>query len=235
MLYRARRFALPGLLLAVGVASTASAQGSAAPDRPAAPALASPVCEQPSAPDPPADARAQSASEPKPSRDASAPTAAATERVAAPDIRSVRFMANDAERLALYVRAGGTWQSLCTSPCSFTPPEGPADYAAPPQTLDARLRVSARDLWLVEGDGLQATFRDRSYVRKVGAVLAGLGALAFVPVIATGPDKQTVAGVGTALGAIVVSGVIMLAMPDRMKLTRCIGCNPARRGPSASR
>lgn len=145
---------------------------------------------------------------------------------------AVRFLENDGRALRLYERKGSDWLSLCTSPCSFLPAEGPRDYAlAAIGGLQSKRRVAATGLWLVGGDGLQAELQDRRLVRKLGAAIVGAGLLilAFLPLTPT--DKSDGASIGLMTGGsgLVLSGTIMLLMRDRLVLKRCIGCYPAGR------
>jgi hypothetical protein len=141
----------------------------------------------------------------------------------------VRLIENGGRNVRLFMREGERWLPVCTSPCSFQAPGGPRDYAAPTgQGPVLALKTAAAGLWLTNGDGLQADFKDRKVVRKVGlcVLLGGLALLPFIAVAKDAKDREAaLTGLLVPSGALSLSGVIMLLIKDRVGLTRCAGCN----------
>jgi hypothetical protein len=151
---------------------------------------------------------------------------------------AVRFVENDGRHVTLFEKKGDQWLRVCTSPCYFAASEGPRDYAAPIKVgaATAGYRVAGKGIWLVDGDGLQADFQDRSRIRKagVGVMLAGLITLAFLaPALDAKNSTAAKAAVFSTSGVLTLSGLVMLLMKDRMHLSRCIGCNSASARPTA--
>ncbi|HEX6240812.1 MAG TPA: hypothetical protein VFZ61_07960 [Polyangiales bacterium] len=145
---------------------------------------------------------------------------------------AVRFVESEGRHVTLYERKGEQWLQVCTSPCYFTAAKGPRDYAAPIKAgpATAGYRVAGKGIWLANGDGLQADFQDRSRIRRagVGVMVAGLVTLAFLaPALDADNRVAAKAAVLSTSGVLTVSGLIMLLMKDRMRLSRCVGCNAA--------
>jgi len=138
--------------------------------------------------------------------------------------------------VTLFERKGEQWLRVCTSPCYFKAADGPRDYAAPTKLAAATTgyRVAGKGIWLANGDGLQADFKDRKKIRSagVGVMVAGLVTLAFLaPALDAKNTTAARAAVLTTSGVLTLSGLIMLLMKDRVQLTRCAGCNA---GPRAA-
>jgi hypothetical protein len=151
---------------------------------------------------------------------------------------AVRFVESEGRHVTLFEKKGKQWQEVCTSPCYFTASPGPRDYAAPIKAGPATsgYRVAGKGIWLVNGDGLQADFKDRSQIRKIGigVMVAGLVTLAFLaPALDAENRTAAKATVLSTSGVLTLSGLVMLLMKDRMQLSRCAGCNAASPRPAA--
>jgi hypothetical protein len=237
-----------GLAQQTGPAGTATTTAAPGVDGGAKPSEAKSPSSEPSPATSEAAASAPSAAPPAPADSAvgapaegpatpcvqptQAPAGApAVSHAAARDLRdAVRFVDNDGRHVALFERKGDQWLRLCTSPCYFTAPDGPRDYAAPTKVgpATAGYRVAGKGIWLVNGDGLQADLQDRRAIRRAGAglMLAGLVTLGFSAMAVDADDKgAALAAMLTTSGVLTLSGVIMLLMKDRVRLARCRGCN----------